>query len=222
MSSTINPVHQTFILARLGEFCTYNGRVARSYSDPWSYMRQKLEQLEPPLTALKEELLEATRRRLLAQIKSGDIDEEGYSDFKLLLDRLLSRGDFADVAMHLNAQNGSESRATIAQLLSSAKISHVFIEERKPAGERSPHWEKLVGELYGRLGLDEIGKLIGRRKKITRRRRAAALKLMRRNVAEYCSVVKIPTDANQTFTPFMLPRVEALIAACLRFLNRYR
>lgn len=221
MAATINPAHQAFILARISEFCQYHAKLRHYDSDPWAFMREKLLQLEPSLAALKQELLAATRRQLLADLKQGPLEEEAYSDFKALLERLLSRGDFADVAIHLSASAPAGNAEWVEKLLAQARADHVFLEERKPPQERSPHSDRLIGELYRRLELDGLGKIIERGKR-TRRRRAVVLRRMRRNVAEYCTVVRIPIDPRDTFTPFMLPRVEALIGACLRFLNKYR
>jgi hypothetical protein len=218
-SSTVNPAHQAFILTRLSEFCHYHAKLAER--DPWLYMLDKLQQIEPQLAALKAELLAATGRQLLADIKGASLDAEDCGNYKVLLERLLSRGEFVDVAVHLNPNPPPEAAAWVERLLAEAKPSHVFIEERKPADERDPSSQKLVTELYARLGLDWLGRVLENRKR-TPRRRALILRRLRRNVAEYCSVVQIPKDAGDTFTPFMLPRVEALIGACLRFLTEHR
>ena len=221
MGAAVNVAHQAFILARLSDFCHYHARIQRWESDPWTYMREKLLQIEPELAALKAELLSATRRRLLADLKTGPLDGEACADFKQLLERLLSRGDFADVAIHLFPGAGPEAVAPVARQLSQAKPHHAFVEERAPAEQRDPAWEKFVGELRARLDIDRL-ELILKRKPRTAKRKAFVLRRLRHNVAEYCLLVHIPTDASQTFTPFMLPRMEALIAACLRFLNKYR
>ena len=69
--------------------------------------------------------------------------------------------------------------------------------------------------------IDRLGTVLVR-KPPTAQRKAMVLRRVRRNVAEYCCVVRIPTDSQDAFTPFMLPRIEALIAANLRFLLKYR
>lgn len=218
----VNPTHQLVILARLSEYCQYRAWVARDGQDPWDYMRQKLLQTEEALSGLKKDLLAATRAGLLAEMRSGNLDEERCGDYKVLFERLLSRGDFVDLALHLLPPgNDARAIAAVEGVLRSAKPSDPFAEERKPPAERNPAWEKLVGQLYGRLGLDLLGRVLARRPR-TARRKAAALRRVRRNVAEYCTVMHLPTSPSETFTPFMLPRVEGLIAANLRFLDRYR
>lgn len=222
----VNPAHQMVILARLSEYCQYHGATLRYERDPWNYMRRKLAETEEPLASLKQELFAATRDRLLNELKSGELDEERCADFKLLFERLLSPADFADLAIHLTTQDGAPATRArlISGVLSGVKPHTLFSEENKPAGERSSSWEKLVMELYRRLDLDRLDQLMRRERipKAPARRKASVLRRVRRNVAEYCSVLRIPTDPSDTFTPFMLPRIEALIAANLRFLNRYR
>lgn len=219
--TAVDPAHQAFILTRMAEFCQYKGKVARTESDPWGYMRQKLLQTEPELAAMKAELLAATRRKIAADMKARPLDGEAAADFRVLLERLLNRGDFVDAAMHLVPGAGAAAAAQVDAVLAKASATHAFIEERRPEGERTPAWDKLVDELWRRLELDGLEKVL-KHKPRTARRKRIVLRRMRRNVAEYCTVVRIPTSAEDTFTPFMLPRIEALIAACLRFLNRHR
>lgn len=219
--SPIDPTHQLLILARLAEFTQYR-RTPLQESDPWAYMRRKLQETEEPLTALKAQLLRATGKGLLEEIRAGALDAERCADYKHLFERLLTRGDFADLAIHLSpGQEPQEQARWCEQVLSHAKPSHLFVEERMPDAQRSAAWDKMVGDLGKRLDLDLLEKVLTRKPR-NRKRRAYILRRLRRNVAEYCSVVRIPTDARDTFTPFMLPRVEALIAACLRFLDKYR
>lgn len=220
--AAVNPAHQAFILARLAEFCQYRKRpVASHENDPWGYMRSKVLQVEPELAALKAELLAATRKRIVADMKAGPLDAEAAADFKVLLEKLLNRGDFVDAAMHIEPGAPPSAAVEVDRLLGGMTPTHAFAEERKSPAERSPAWEKLVGEISRRLGLDLLDKIMARGQR-TPRRKAAVLRRLRRNVAEYCTVVRIPTSAEDTFTPFMLPRIEAVLAACLRFLNRYR
>jgi hypothetical protein len=219
--TAVNPSHQAFILARLAEFCQYRGAVARDERDPWEYMRQKLLQIEPELASLKGELLAATTRRIVADLRRGPIDAEAAADFRTLLEKLLSRGDFADAAVHLEAGAGASVVPQIEAVLAKAQPTHAFVEERRPPGERNPAWDKLVDELSRRLELEALSGVL-KRKPRTARRRRMVLRRLRRDVAEYCTVVRIPTSAEDTFTPFMLPRMEALVAACLRFLSRHR
>lgn len=220
--ATVNPAHQAFILARISEFCQYQRRPLASHeNDPWGYMRSKLLQIEPELAAMKQELLDATRRRIVADMQAGPLDAETAGDYRLLLEKLLSRGDFVDAAVHVDPAAAPREAAELDALLSRLVPTNAFAEERKPVVERSPAWEKLVAEISRRLDIELLGKIMQRGKRTPRRKRMV-LRRLRRNVAEYCTVVRIPTRAEDTFTPFMLPRIEAVLAAGLRFLNRYR
>lgn len=212
--------NQLVIQARLAEFCSFRTRMSYHVSDPWAFMREKLMQTEEPLVAMKRELLDRTRQHLLTELASGAMTPERYSDYRVLFERLVSRGQFADVAIHLTHEP-PPSRALLEPALAALKTHCLFDEERAPAAERDPAWEKLVAELRGRLGLDLLDKLMTRRAP-TPRSRSGVLRRLRRSVAEYCTVVRIPVSAADTFTPFMLPRIEALIAASLRFLTTHR
>ena len=210
---------QLVILARLSEYCRFRG-ILKYEADPWEFMLRKLQETEEPLTAFKSELLQKTRVRLEAELAAGGLSAERGSDYRMILERLLGTGDFADAAIHLfpGAPNQAES---LRRVLAQVRPVTLFSEERKTAAQRSPSWDRLVGELSRRLDLDLLGTVLVR-KPPTAQRKAMVLRRVRRNVAEYCCVVRIPTDPQDTITPFMLPRIEALIAANLRFLLKYR
>ncbi|MBI3551337.1 MAG: hypothetical protein HY077_02360 [Elusimicrobia bacterium] len=219
--TTLDPTHQLVIIARLSEFCQFKGHILYHEKDPWLYMHEKLNQIQEPLLALKTQLLAATKRQLVAEIKTGGMTEERYSDYKALLERLVSRGEFVDIAIHLSTQAGPAAAQWVADLIKSMKPVDIFVEERLTPEQRNPSWDKLVKELSARLNHDVLGKILTRKPR-TAKRRAIVLRKLRGIVAEYCTVMHIPITANDTFTPFMLPRVEALIAANLRFLRKYR
>ncbi len=220
MIAGVNPGHQAFILARLADFCRYDPRLGEWQRDPWGYMRGKLQQTEPALQALKVESLSIAHSRLLSSLQSGPLTAEACAEYRALLERLLSRGDYVDVAMHLFAGAGKEIVPAVDQQLGQAKPLHAFVVERLPLEQRDPDWEKLVAELRGRLGLEAFEKILQRKPRTPLRRRMV-LRRLRRNALEYLAVVK-PTDEAAPLTPFMVSRLEALIAACLRFLEKYR
>ncbi len=218
---SIDPSHQLVILARLSEFSQFKGATVANERDPWNYMRRKLHETEPAMVGLKDNLYRLTAKRLLEELKKG-MDAERYADYRSLFERLLTPGDFADLAFHLDpAAPPAGQLEWVKGMLIDVRPTNLFIEERKPAGQRPASWEKLVNELYGRLGLDLLDRVITHKPR-TAKRKAVILRKVRANTAEYCSVVRIPTQANDTFTPFMLPRIEGLIAANLRFLDKYR
>jgi hypothetical protein len=214
-----DPTPQLIIVARLSEYCQFRG-IRKYEADPWEFMLRKLQETEEPLASFKGALFRKTRENLLGEIAAGALAAERCSDYRLLFERLLCPGDFADAAIHLSPGAPNQAEA-LRQVLDHVQPATLFTEERKPEGERSPSWDRLVGELYRRLDLDRMGAVMAR-KPPTAARKAMVLRRVRSNVAEYCSVVRIPTDPRDTFTPFMLPRIEALIAANLRFLLKYR
>jgi hypothetical protein len=219
----LNPAHQLTIIMRLNDFCRWGRTMRHHEHDEWNYMREKLLATEDALTSLKTELLEATGRALLAEMGKGEMTEERYADYRHLMERLLSRGDYVDVAVHLTTAGGGSPAAInwLGGLIAGLKPTTLFVEEKKPLADRSASWEKLVNEMSKRVGLDLLAAVL-EHKPITPKRRSTILRRLRQDVKEYCAVVSIPMDAKDTFTPFMLTRIEALIAANLRFLNKYR
>ncbi|MBI4376938.1 MAG: hypothetical protein HY549_10875 [Elusimicrobia bacterium] len=222
VQETLNTSHQLVIIARLSEYCQY-GRILKYHeSDPWNYMRRKLLELEEPLAAVKEGLLKSAKARLLQEMSQGAVLEERYAEYKTLFESLISRGDFADLAIHLNSGGDLKTRIEmVREMLTRVKPHHVFLEEKKSPAERSPSWEKLVSELSERLDLALLERVLNHKPR-NAKRDSVVLRRLRSNVLEYCSVVRIPLSSSDTFTPFMLPRIEALIAANLRFIKRNR
>lgn len=216
----LDPVHQSAALARVADFCRWDKKHAERLGQPWGYMREKLLQTKAPLGALKAGLLAASGHKLLLELKAGEVSAERFADYKTLLEGVLSRGDFADVAIHL-CPDPRPDPAWVAKILKGLKAPAGYHEEDIPADQRSPSWEKLVAELSRRLDLERLAKIM-RHKKPTPRKRAFVLKRLRANAAEYCTVMRFPSSPDDPMSPFLLPRLEALAAACLRFLNKYR
>ena len=210
---------QLIIIARLAEYCRFRA-ILKYEADPWDFMLRKLQETEEPLTAFKSELFRKTRERLRAEVAAGGLSAERCSDYRLIFERLLGAGDFADAAIHLSP-GAPDQAESLRRVLAQVRPVTLFSEERKTAEQRSPAWDRLVSELYRRLDLERLGTVMVR-KPPTARRKAMVLRRVQRNVSEYCCVVRIPTDPQDTFTLFMLPRIEALIAANLRFLLKYR
>lgn len=223
MTAPVDVTHQFVIVARLGDVCRFSAAVSRYESDPWHYMRAKLREIEAPLQALKEQQLASAKSRFLKELAAGLPTEESLSEFRAVLDRYLGPGGFADVAIHLDPQGLADRarRPLLEEALAHAKAHSLFAEERRSPGERAKSHEKLLGELWGRLGFDLLERTLTRKPR-TARRKAMVLRRLRRDVAEYCTVLHVPTHPEDTFSPFMFHRVEALAVACLRLLDRYR
>ncbi len=214
---------QCVVIARLADFCRYGSAVSSYESDPWLYMRSKLQETEGPLRELKHASLLSARERFLKQLGEGAPSEQALGTLKEALDRYLSRGDFVDACFHLTPENLADPRRLrdATAMLESLKVHSLFDEEAKPEEKRSPAHQKLVGELYGRLRLDVFERVLSR-KPVTPLRKKRVLRRMRVNVAEYCSILHLPSSPDDTFSPFLLSKVEALVVACLRLLNRFR
>ncbi|MBI4422879.1 MAG: hypothetical protein HY554_04095 [Elusimicrobia bacterium] len=223
MTAPVEVTQQCVVVARLGDFCRWSSAVSSYENDPWLYMRNKLRELEAPLALLKQQQLASARERFFQELGQAVPGEETLADYRSLFDRYLAPGDFVDVAFYLNAQDLADAgrRRMLREVLERAKAHSLFDEERKPEDRRSKSYEKLVGELWGRLGLDVLERALTRKPR-TARRKTMALRRLRRNVAEYCSVLRVPLSADDTFSPFMIHRVEALTVACLRLLDRHR
>lgn len=221
--SPVDIAQQFVVVARLGDVCRFGGKVSGYETDPWLYMRTKLSEIEAPIQSLKRQQLDSAKGRFLKELAQGVPGEEALAEFRSVLERYLGPGDFVDAAMYLNPVDlaDAKSRKTLEGVLAHATVHSLFDEERKPAESRARSHEKRVGELWSRLGLDALERALARKPK-TERRRRMVLRRLRRSVAEYCSVLHVPTTPEDTFSPFMLHRVEALTVACLRLLDKHR
>lgn len=210
MAARIDPVHQQVLLARIADICRRGEGL--SEPDPWERVRSKLSEAAEHLGLLKAEQLDYSRDRFLERLLGGELSPEDLDRFKSVLDRYLSPGDYADAAIHLdlNELRDPRRRGPALELLRSLKAASLPDSSRGRA---------LVEELSRRLGLDVLERVLSRGP-LTERRRRLILRRLRRQLAEYCSVLHFPASPEDTFSPFLLPRVEALLAACRRLLDR--
>jgi hypothetical protein len=213
---------QRFVIARLADFCDHRSQALREHREPAGYLLAKLAELQEPLRLLKQDVLRGAVDAFLAKLDgpgaaSRDVDELGH-----VLDRLLSRGDFADAFFNLSehalASDNGRAHAR-AFLLGLRAQDHLGEEEGAAAPDEA--WEGLVREMHGRLKLDVLERC-ARRRPLDPRRRRFLLRRLRHSAADYCAVLRVPARAGEAFTPFMLPRVEALVEANRRFLRLLR
>ena len=87
-----------------------------------------------------------------------------------------------------------------------------------PPERRGKAWQTLVEETSRRLELDQL-KAILSRGPATERRRAYIVRRARRNLAEFLTITSGEAGMRDEVTLFVLTRIEAVIAALLRFLN---
>jgi len=214
---------QKFIIARLADYCDFRQGFGMDIQDPVLYMWEKLKELEDPLYSLKQELLVDASILFFTHVRDKQTTETELADYKQLLDGYLSGGDFADALFHLDLDHLSErSRLkTAVEFFKTLQAHRLLDEEMRPEAQRSANWNRLVGDLYRRLELALL-ETVMRRKPMSFERLRFMLRRCRRNTADYCAVFHFPLHPGDTFTPFIVPRVEALIAANRRFLVALR
>ncbi|MBI4060309.1 MAG: hypothetical protein HY403_02645 [Elusimicrobia bacterium] len=207
------------LLARLGEAASFPAAVRNYETDPWSYLRRKLGECAEPLRDYKRALYEDASARLLEDLRGTFLRPGALLDHKETFEKLLTPGDYADLSYHLEAGGDPQSRrAGVKALLAGAKIKTLFDTEALPPERRGKAWQALVAETSHRLELDRLEEIFGRGPK-TERRRAYAVRRIRRNLAEFLTVTRGESGMRDEITLFVLTRIEAAIAALLRFLN---
>ena len=207
------------LLARLGEAASFPAAVRNYESDPWSYMRRKLGECAGPLRDYKRHLFEEASARLFDDLRESFIRPGALMDHRETFETLLSPGDFADLSFNLEPGGDPQARReAVKEVLAHAKVKTVFDTEALPPERRGKAWQTLVEETERRLELDVL-KAIFLRGPRTERRRAYAVRRARRDLAEFLTVTRGEAGMRDEITLFVLTRVEAVIAALLRFLN---
>lgn len=207
------------LLARLSEAASYPRTVRHYETDPWSYMRRKLGDCAGPLREYKRTLYEEAWARLVETLRDSCPKPGALADHKEAFEKLLTPGDYADFSFHLHPGGDPEARReAVREILARAKVKTLFETEALPPERRGKSWETLVSDTSRRLGLDMLKKVMDRRP-ITERRRAYIVRRARRDLAEFLTVTRGESGMRDEITMFVLTRVEAVIAALLRFLN---
>jgi hypothetical protein len=207
------------LLARLGEAASYPPAVRLYETDPWSYLRRKLDDCAGPLREYKRTLYEEASTRLLEDLRMPFLTPGAMMDHKETFEKLLTPGDYADLSFHLDPGGDPKSRReAVKDLLSHAKIKTLFDTEALAPERRGKPWQTLVSDCASRLELDDLKAMFDRGPR-TERRRAYLVRRARRNLAEFLTVTRGEAGMRDEITLFVLTRVEAAIAALLRFLN---
>ena len=213
MSATALP-----LLARLGEAASYPQAVRNYETDPWSYLRRKLEACAGPLREYKRTLYDEASARLLEDLRESFLKPGALMDHKETFEKLLTGGDYADLAYNLESgADPASRREAVAAILAHAKIKTLFDLEALPPERRGKAWQILVEETARRLELVQLQAIFDRGPK-TERRRAYAARRARRDLAEFLTVTRGEAGMRDEVTLFVLTRIEAVIAALLRFL----
>lgn len=205
------------LLARLGDASTFPKAVRAYESDPWGYLRRKLEECEAPLRSYKQELFDEAKAKLLRDLEDSFLKPGSLLDHKETFEKLLPGADFADLSFQLEpGRDPAERREGVAQILAHAKPKTLWDVEKLPPERRGKPWLALVEETHARLELDGLKRVLDRKKK-TDFRRAMVIRRLRRNLGDFLSVTRGEAGMRDDLTLFVLTRVEAAITAVRRF-----
>lgn len=223
MAYRIDSTQQNIIIARLADFCRWNSRTSHHEHDAWDYMRSKLIEMKEPVLKLKQDQLMAATDIFATHLQKKQVDEKEIVEFKTAVHDYVSPNDFIDISFNLTPESLSNpvQKETAIRMMHQMQAVSLFAEEEKSERERLGQAKKLVAEMFQRLGLDVLDKVLAHKLRTPRRKRMV-LRRIRKNVAEYCSVLHLSFNSQDTLSPFMLLRVEALLVACLRLLEKYR
>jgi hypothetical protein len=207
------------LLARLSEAASFPRAVRHYETDPWGYMRRKLGDCAGPLREYKLALYEEASARLLHDLRDSFLKPGALLDHKETFEKLLTPDDYADLSIHLEPGAAPASRReAVTSVLTTAKITTAFDTEALPPERRGKPWQALVAETSRRLRLDHLKEMLDRGPS-TERRRAYIARRARRNLAEFLTVTRDKSGMREDITLFVLTRLEAVIAALLRFLS---
>lgn len=208
------------LLARLGEAASFPKAVRNYESDPWGYMRRKLGDCAEPLRAYKRTLYDEAAARLLADLRESFLKPGALLDHKETFEKLLPPADFADISFNLEPGVDPQTRREAVQsVLAHAKPRTLFDIEALPPERRGKIWQAMVEDAAGRLELDKLRELYERKAK-TDVRRNYVVRRVRKNFADMLTLTRDQSGMREDITLFMLLRLEAAIAALLRFLAK--
>jgi hypothetical protein len=213
------------LVARLAEAVRWDDKVRRHEPDPWSYVRRKLLETEGPLREFKVQLLSEASEKLLLDLADADLSDSSLTAHRESFEPLLMIGDYADLMFNLSSSLAPSHRVAGARaVLAKAQVLTAFDIEALPPDRRPRSWEKQVPTMARRLQIDVLERIVDERPLETDLRRFAIARRLRRNLSEFLSVTRGAGGPvmRDEITPFMLGRLEAVIAASLRLLNRYR
>jgi hypothetical protein len=210
------------LLARLAEAVRWDDAVRRHETDPWAYVRRKLQDTEGPLRAYKLELFAAAKARLLDDLARPMMPPGAIAAHKEAFEALIPAGDYADLSFHLDPGADRQSRLDGARfVLDGARAPTLFDHEAATPDRRSRAWDKRVAEMTQRLAFDSLARIVERAPP-TPAGRARIARRLRRNLGEYLAVTGGGGPLRDEITPFMLARIEAAVAAALRLLGLLR
>ena len=206
---------QLVFIARLRDYCSE--RIPSHYESegPMAFMRTTLQHMSESIMKLKSETLSGACGSFVNSLEAGGVTDESLVEFKGLLDKLVSPSKFIDIkiALMMGDKDGIKK-----ELLNVSSLSFLE-EERKNPGEKDRAVDERVSFIYRRLQFDEYEKEFLRDPK---QGVDNVLLKARMSVKDYCCMMRIPLNDNDTLSPFILSDAEAMIAANERFLKRIR
>jgi hypothetical protein len=209
------------LMARLAEAVQWDDAIRRHEDDPWAYMKRKLESTAGPLKQYKQQLFDEAKAKLFADLAQPEHPPSVLEQHAQTFESLMTRGDFVDLAMNLHPATPKDQRLHFCKLvLEGAKTLTAFDLEALPAEQRGPAWQKRVAEMGKRLDHTRLAQIADREPPDAKRKAQVARRL-RRNLKEFLAVTRHESGVREELTLFLLLRVEAAIAASLRFLARW-
>ncbi len=210
------------LLARLWESVQWDGGVRKTETDPWDYLRRKLESTADPLRAFKRELFDGACRALIDDLTKPMLPPGSLERHREAFDALLTLSDYADLSFYLDPGSDPATRLSqVRSVLRNVRLVTLFDLESLPAERRGPAWNKRVDEMSRRLGLEPLERII-RTRTASDFRRTLIARRMRVRLKEYITVAHGAGHLRDEITPFMLSRIEAAIAASLRLFIFWR
>jgi hypothetical protein len=194
----------------------FAGSVCSGFANQKEFFIFSLENISANLMELKTESLKDLAAEFAAKRERGPVSDEELAEFKDSLDKLVSARDFDFICAALPG-----SLALLKERLVSARPLSMAAEEKKGlSGARDASAYRLITDTYKHLRFWELEEQAAKRcddiavEHILTRARA--------DVAEYCSLYKVPLNPADTLTNFSMARIDAVAAACFRLLANIR
>jgi hypothetical protein len=194
----------------------FAGSVCRGFVNQKEFFIFSLENISENLMELKRESLRELAAGFAAKRDRGPVSDEELTEFKDSLDKLVSARDFDYVCAAL-----AGSRELLKERLALVQPMSMAAEEKRGlSGVRDANAYRLITEAYRHLNFWKLEEAAGRR--CDDAAVDQILTAARAEVAEYCSLYKVPLDPGDTLTNFSMLRIDAVAAACFRLLAKVR
>ena len=211
---------QLVFIARLRDYCSERIPSYCEREGPMAFMRNALQGMSESIMKLKHETLTDACGKFVKALDEGKATEKDVDDFTALVGALVPSGTATDIAgVLMKNKELSDSKDVIKRSLLNVSPISFIEEERKPPESRHASVVAQVSLVYRALGFEDLIKELVRDPKEGVDR---VLLKARQSVREYCCVMRIPMDDNDTLQPFMLAKAEAVVVANDRFLKKVR